>query len=133
MLQFTGIHHVNLSVTDLERSAAWYLDILGLTRGWDMADVEGRGQKVVMLHPTSPLRIVLSHHQSNTGEPFTEFNTGLDHLALTVTDRDALEAWQQLLDEKGVEHSPIKEGATGWLITFRDPDNIQFEMYTESK
>ncbi len=44
-----------------------------------------------------------------------------------------LEAWERRLKELGADHSPIKEGATGWLITFRDPNNIQFEMYTQGK
>jgi glyoxylase I family protein len=133
MPEFGGVHHLNLSVTDLERSAAWYRDVLGLKEGWEMEDVEGRGRKVVLLHPTEPLRIVLSLHQRNEGERFSELRTGLDHLAFTVTDRAALEEWARRFDELGVERSPIKEGATGWLVTFRDPDNIQYEMYTVSK
>lgn len=133
MPEFTGVHHVNFTVTDLERSAAWYAEVLGLDRGWEMPDTEGRGQKVVLLHPASPLRLVLTRHQTSQGEAASEFRTGLDHLAFTVTDRAELEAWRARFDECGVEHSEIKEGATGWLIVFRDPDNIQLEVYTLSK
>lgn len=133
MPEFTGIHHVNFSVTDLDRSVAWYTDVLGLTKGWEMDDTDGRGRKVALLHPSSPLRIVLSLHQANPGGPANEFRTGLDHVALTVSDRDELEGWQRRFEELAVEHSPIKEGATGWLITFRDPDNVQLEMYTQSR
>lgn len=133
MPEFTGIHHINFSVTDLDRSAAWYREVLGLTTGWEMEDTDGRGRKVVLLHPSSPLRIVLSLHQKNEGDPASEFRTGLDHIAFTVADRAELERWQQRFEELGVEHSPINEGATGWLITFRDPDNIQLEVYTQTK
>jgi catechol 2,3-dioxygenase-like lactoylglutathione lyase family enzyme len=98
-----------------------------------MDDIEGRGRKVALLHPSSPLRIVLSRHQANAGEPASEFRTGLDHVALTVTDREELERWERRFEEMSVEHSPIKEGATGWLIAFRDPDNVQLEMYTQTK
>lgn len=133
MPEFEGIHHLNLTVTDLQRSSEWYARVLGLKRGWQMDDVEGRGQKIILLHPTEPLRLVLTHHKSSGGEPFSEFHTGLDHIAFAVDDRDALTAWQQHFDDLGVGHSPVKEGATGWLITFRDPDNIQYEMYTRSK
>lgn len=131
--EFSSVHHVNFTVTDLGRSAAWYTQVLGLTKGWEMEDAEGKGRKVVLLLDGTPLRIVLSLHQANSGEPFSEFVTGLDHIALTVSDRGELEAWQRRFEELGVTHTPIKEGATGWLITFRDPDNIQFEMYTQSK
>jgi glyoxylase I family protein len=133
MPEFSGVHHVNFSVTDLDRSATWYQEVLGLNKGWEMADEEGRGKKFVLLHPTSPLRIVLSLHQANDGEPASEFRTGLDHIAFTVTDRAELERWQHHFESNGVEHSPMKEGATGWLITFRDPDNIQMEVYTQGR
>jgi len=133
MPEISTVHHFNLSVTDLARSAAWYAEVLGLTKGWEMEDTEGRGRKVVLLHSGNLYRLVLSYHQANDGEPFSKFQTGFDHLAFTVTDRAELEAWERRLEEMGVDHSPIKEGATGWLITFRDPDNIQFEMYTQEK
>jgi glyoxylase I family protein len=133
MPEFSGVHHINFSVTDLERSATWYMQVLGLNTGWEMEDVEGRGRKVVLLHPTSPLRFVLSLHRANSGELASEFRTGLDHLAFTVADRAELDAWLAHFENLGVDHSSIKEGATGWLITFRDPDNVQLEMYTVGK
>ena len=133
MPEFTGVHHINFSVTDLQRSADWYQRVLGLKMGWEMPDTEGRGQKIALLHPSSELRLVLSHHSANDGQPASEFRTGLDHVALTVTNSAELERWRQRFDELGVEHSEIKEGATGYLITFRDPDNIQLEVYTQAK
>jgi glyoxylase I family protein len=133
MPAFIGVHHINLSVADLERSAAWYRKVLRLEEGWDIDDVEGRGRKKVLTHPGTAFRIVLSLHQSNDGSRFSEFKTGLDHVAFSIADRPQLDLWQAWFDEHDVEHSEIKEGATGWLITFRDLDNIQFEMYTVSK
>lgn len=133
MPELSGVHHINFSVTDLQRSAEWYMGVLGLTMGWEMPDTEGRGQKIALLHPTSPFRLVLSHHARNDGQAASEFRTGLDHLAFTVTDRAELERWQRRFEELGVDHSEIKEGATGYLITFRDPDNIQLEVYTQHK
>jgi glyoxylase I family protein len=130
---FSGIHHINFTVTDLERSAAWYMDVLGLEKGWEMPDVEGRGRKIALLLPGSPFRLVISQHVSNEGGPASEFRTGLDHIALTVEDRAELESWKRHFEEKGVAHSGIKEGATGYFIVFRDPDNIQLEVYTKGK
>jgi len=133
MAHFNVVHHVNFTVTDLDRSTAWYTAVLGLSEGWKMDDPEGQWQKMVLSHPNEPLRFVLSSHRANDGQAFSEFHTGMDHLAFTVADREALEAWVRRFDELGVDHSPIKEGATGWLTAFRDPDNIQFEMYTQGK
>ena len=133
MTHILGVHHVNLTVTDLDRSVAWYCDVLGLQRGWEVNDESTGHHKVALLVPDSTLRLVLSHHRNGSEEAFDETRTGLDHLAFTVADLADLEEWQRRFESKGVDHSPIKEGATGMLITFRDPDNIQLEMYTVSK
>jgi glyoxylase I family protein len=130
---FSGIHHLNLTVTEPERSAAWYTRVLGLQPGWTMDDIDGRGRKVVLLAPQSTLRIVLTQHRANNGLPASEFQTGLDHVAFTVDSRASLDDWVVWLDEANVTHSEIKEGATGWLIILRDPDNVQLELYTSSK
>jgi hypothetical protein len=60
---------------------------------------------------------------------FNEFRTGLDHLALTVSSRDELEAWRALLPEKGIPFSPIAESPIGTLVLLGDPDNTQLELW----
>jgi hypothetical protein len=60
---------------------------------------------------------------------FEERSVGLDHFALKVRDRPTLEAWSQHLDRPGVPHSSIKDDTGGPLITLRDPDNIQVELW----
>jgi glyoxylase I family protein len=50
-------------------------------------------------------------------------------LALRVPDRDALNAWAKHLDDLGIAHSGVQEENGGPLIVFRDPDNIQLEVW----
>ena len=38
----TTIHHISLTVTNLERSVAWYSDLLGLTKIMDEPHQAGR-------------------------------------------------------------------------------------------
>lgn len=71
-----GIHHINLSVTHLDTSVRWYMEVLGLEKGWEMDDVEGRGKKVALLMPGSSFRLVLTQHSGNHGNDFSEFATG---------------------------------------------------------
>jgi len=122
MPEFSVIHHLNLSVTDLARSAAWYTEALGLSHGWEMEDQEGRGGKVVLLHPTGPFRLVLSRHRANDGEEASEFRTGLDHVAFTVADRAALETWPTEGNEAGIldlwiaDKGRLGKGAGPWPL-----------------
>ena len=120
------VHHVNFSVSDLERSTRWYEQLFGAT---ELARLENpEWSKVILRHP-SGLLIGLTQHLRNDGLPFTEWRCGVDHLALVVADFDELVGWESRLDELGVERSAIKTTPLGSLITIRDPDNIQVELY----
>ena len=81
-----------------------------------------------VIHP-SFLTIGLVAHEKPTSDRFDECAIGLDHLALRVSDRAALEAWRKHFDDLGIAHSGVKEENGGPLITLRDPDNIQFELW----
>lgn len=133
MPSFQGIHHIGFSVSNLERSTEWYVRVLGFQRGPTIPDEMGRGRKQVLFHPGGAFRLALAQHAANTGDAFSESNSGLDHVAFSVADRAELEQWSRHFTACDVEHSPINEGLTGPLITFRDPDNIQLEVYTVSK
>jgi glyoxylase I family protein len=90
-------------------------------------------QRVLLRHPSSGLVVGLAVHASNPGRPFNELTTGLDHIAFSVADRAELQDWLRWFERHGVDHSPINEGVTGWVVTFRDPDNIQLEVYSRTK
>jgi glyoxylase I family protein len=132
MPQISGYHHIGFNVRDLARSVDWYTEVLGLTKLREIADDGERGAKVICVHPASRMVIGFTAHRSNAGEAFSEFRTGMDHFAFAVSSRAELEAWKGHFEALGVDHSPIKQGATGELITFRDPDNIQLEVYVLS-
>ena len=132
MPDITGLDHISLTVRDLDRSAAWYSELFGFTKLGQVPDDGQSGAKVLLYHPASKLVLGLSKHQRNPGEPFSEFRTGLDHLAFAASSRGDLEAWSQRLDERGVKHSEIQHGVRGDLIVFRDPDNIQIEVYARA-
>ena len=46
-----------------------------------------------------------------------------------LRDRPTLEEWANHLDQLGIHHSGIKEENGGPLITLRDLDNIQVEVW----
>jgi glyoxylase I family protein len=83
------------------------------------------------MEPLSALVLCLVGHTTNTGEPFSEATTGLDHLEFLVAGRGDLDEWAGRLDELGIPHSGVKElGYTpNAMLTFRDPDNIQLEFF----
>jgi len=127
MTDILGFHHVNLSVRDLAKSLAWYTELLGFSVYKEMPDDGQRGAKVVMVHPGSKILLGLTSHSANAGETFDEHRTGMDHVAFAVPNRASLEAWMQRFSAAGVAHAL---SSTGSLVTFRDPDNIQLQVYS---
>lgn len=128
MPQISAIHHVAVTVTDLERSAAWYADLLGLQRLMEGTHPDGGGRLVLLGRPDLSFSVALHGHDTNEKEPFAESRTGLDHVSFLVSGRDELKAWEQELASRGIEHSPLNEQGGYAVVVFRDPDNIQLEM-----
>jgi catechol 2,3-dioxygenase-like lactoylglutathione lyase family enzyme len=120
MPRIEGFGHIDFTVTDAERSVRWWTEVLGFRL---VAEFGRPGY-----HPSGlPVGFVV--HDGAASERFDEHAVGLDHFALTVRDRAALEDWRRHLDQLGVPHSGIQEENGGPLITLRDPDNIQLELW----
>ena len=129
MPNVTGLSHIDLTVSDAERSAAWYRESLGLEQIYE-TDSPGTfaGRLINMVEPSTGLIISMVQHERSEPGAFSEFRVGLDHLALAVESRDDLEAWVEHFDRVGVQHSGITDTWYGSVLVFRDPDGIQLEL-----
>jgi glyoxylase I family protein len=128
MPEISGIHHVSVTVTDIETSVPWYAELLGLTKLMEEKHPDGTGYAVVLGKPDWSMCVGLHTHPTNERESFSESRTGLDHVGFMVTGRAELDAWESRLTELGVEHSPINDQEGYAVLVFRDPDNIQLEF-----
>lgn len=129
MPDFTGVAHLDLSVSDVEQSAGWYCRVLALSRvTW--VDL-GNRTMIVLRHDSSGLIIGLNQHADPTADRFDEHRPGLDHVGFTVAARSDLDVWEARLTELGVDHSPVTDApsGSGTALVFRDPDNIQLELW----
>jgi glyoxylase I family protein len=122
-----AIHHLRLTVTDVDRSRAFYTAVLGFAHVMDLP----RG----VFLSNGAVGLGLGPSPDPTRAPaedrFDEARVGLDHLSFSVASRDELERARQLLDERGVPHGEITDlGETFglYILAFRDPDNIQLEL-----
>ncbi len=129
MPTITGVSHIDLSVTDLARSEAFYADLLGATKILEGRSDDNRLSSCYLLHPDSLLILGLVQHDEPIGEDFDEHGIGLDHLSFNVASRDELDAWLAELDARGITHSGISEGDMWDVLVLRDPDNIQLEFF----
>ncbi|HJR26059.1 MAG TPA: VOC family protein [Acidimicrobiales bacterium] len=130
------LHHIAITVTDLDASIEWYERVFGIRHQADEPHDGGVGK--LLADETMDLVIVLHRHDGNDGGRFDETATGLDHAGFVVASREDLVAWQAHLEANGVERaattgqpltqSPITDQPYGSVLVFRDPDNIQLEL-----
>ena len=133
MPNITGVSHIELTVRDVDRSTTWYQHVLGMQTllAYSQHPTAGVDARIVHLfHPATGLVIgLMQHEQTGADDAFSEFHVGLDHLSFAVESHAELEGWARHLESHGVEHSPIRDHAYGAVLVFRDPDNIQLELF----
>jgi glyoxylase I family protein len=127
MPEWRKVSHTSFSVRDAEASAEWSRRVLGLTEIDRVHGADWHG--ILLLHPPSATVLEYQQHDAHQGERFDPRRTGLDHLGLQVSSRNALDEWMAHFGELGVDHSPIADRDYGSVLTFRDPDGIQLEMF----
>lgn len=131
-----GIHHLRLTVTNLERSRQFYTELLGFEVAVESPPpgdpsaaetfkilfggiVMARGNLLMGLRPVAP-----------PGDRFDPDRVGLDHLSFSVASHDDLEQAMRLLDERGVPHGEITCLPSFGIdvLPFADPDGVQLEL-----
>ena len=123
MVEFAGVNHFALSVSDLDVSQRFYSRVLGFLPLLDM----GYGR--VCMHKGTGFTIGLIRHPQGAQVPFSELNAGLDHIGLSVANREELVEWEERLRAEDVPHTPVQDTALGYHLNFRDPDGIALELY----
>ncbi len=132
MTGIIGIHHLGLTVSDVERSARWYEEVLGFEPIGRFGNAAAPRSKIFLRHAGLDVRLGLVEHRTSSKRPFDETESGLDHLAFAVSGRDELERWARRLEALGVPFTPIVASLSipgAAVLVFRDPDNIQLEFF----
>jgi glyoxylase I family protein len=101
-----GFGHLDFTVTDGERAARWWEQVMGfrLLAKWEQPGYRGW----TMVHPCG-LGVTAVTHEVGDAGAFDERRVGLDHVAFRVSDLAALEAWGKRLDALGVTHSGVQD------------------------
>ncbi|GAA1980024.1 VOC family protein [Amycolatopsis minnesotensis] len=134
MSKLTSVHHLALTVTDVDRSVPWYERVLGLVEFARREDAETGLRKVVLRSPGEEFSVALVQHPYADRRPFDERVTGLDHVAFKVSSQADLRQWEERLAEYGVTYTPAKPSRTlpgSLVVVLRDPDGIQLEIWAD--
>ena len=122
------VHHITLTVSDLDRSEAFYTHHFGFQPLVDM------GTRRLFTNGHFILGVTLPSDASApapAGDRFHENRLGLDHVSLGIGSRAELEAAAAYFDAQGVGRGEIRDLGSGfgiYVMAVRDPDNIQLEL-----
>jgi glyoxylase I family protein len=135
------VHHMRMAVTDVQRSRAFYTEVLGFEVAVDAPPPPGDENHEVLVDSLQG-GVILMHggmffglrpvddERAAAADRFDPLRVGLDHLSFTVPTRADLDVAARLLDERGVEHGPIRDLVPLGLsfLAFFDPDGIALEL-----
>ncbi|PYP18235.1 MAG: glyoxalase [Gemmatimonadetes bacterium] len=122
----TRIGHVHLTVSNLDRSLAFYRDILGF-------EVTAHyGSEAVFLSAGGYHHHIGLNTWAGPGAPRPpQGTTGLYHFAILLPDRGALAATVRRVLEHGVELEGASDHGVSEAIYLRDPDGNGVELYRD--
>jgi glyoxylase I family protein len=131
-MRSTGVHHVDLVVSSIERSLPFYRDLLG-PLGWHgISETKGeRGETIWYLWGAGS-SIGLREAQSESEGPYDRYRVGLHHLALEAASRSVVNERAEWLRSQGAE---IESGPEEYwylpgyyAVFFYDPDGVKLEI-----
>jgi glyoxylase I family protein len=130
-----GIHHLDLVVSDLERSLAFYRELLRPLGYVREGPITGeRGERVVYLDQIRVGGAIgLRERRSDAhGVPYDRYAVGVHHVAFAATSRAMVRERAAWLADLGIE---IESGPREYdyvpgyfAVFFYDPDGIKLEI-----
>jgi glyoxylase I family protein len=132
-MRSTGVHHVDLVVSSIERSLPFYRDLLG-PLGWtEVEEVEGERGETIWYFSGLGTSIGLRERQSEANPvPYDRYGVGIHHLCLEVESRDVVDERAKWLRERGaeIESEPREyDYLPGYYaVFFYDLDGIKLEL-----
>lgn len=122
----TRIGHVHLKVADLDRSIAFYRDVMG----FELQQKYGHSAAFLSAGGYHH-HIGLNTWDSRGGTPAPSGHTGLYHTAFLYPDRKALAATLARVIEAGVQLDGAADHGVSEALYFSDPDGNGIEIYRD--
>jgi glyoxylase I family protein len=127
MESLANFHHVALTVTNLDRSAAWYAEVLGMV---ELRREESPTRRAAIYRfDAGHMSVGLVEHSGQGNDAFSPVRCGLDHLAFQIDSQKEMSEWSRHLDQYGVDHSGPITVPPGEILNFKDPDGIALALF----
>ncbi len=121
----SGVHHVTLRCTDLERSRLFYIERMGFPLLMETPEL------FLFAAGTTAFGVRAPATTTSAADSFDPFRVGLDHVALGCADAAELHRVTTALTAAGIENTGVRMDSTlgKEYVAFKDPDGIKWELY----
>jgi glyoxylase I family protein len=127
----TGVHHVDLVVSSIERSLAFYSELLGPLGFHRVSEVEGERGETIWYLSGPGTSVGLREAQSEAGE-YDRYRIGLHHLAFEAASRNDVDERAAWLRTQNAELESEPQEYTYlpgyYAVFFYDPDGLKLEI-----
>jgi len=131
-MRTSGVFHVDLVVSSIERSLPFYRELLAPLGFHRIGEVEGERGETIWYLSGPGSSIGLREAQSEREQPVDRYEVGLHHLAVEASSRAAVDERGVWLRSQGVEieSGPEEYGYSPgyYAVFFSDPDGIKLEI-----
>jgi catechol 2,3-dioxygenase-like lactoylglutathione lyase family enzyme len=128
MVTFTGLRHIHLKVTNVQRAALFYQEGLGMER----VVTKYGGRMVILSTPGGVDALTVS--EGSIGADVVRSgragdNGGIDHFGFTLADQSQVDRAVGRLVAAGATLVRVTEVFPGWPTAFlQDPDGYAFQI-----
>ncbi len=130
-MRSSGVHHLDLVVSSIERSLPFYSQLLGPLGYHSVGEVVGERGETIWYLSGPGTAIGLRQAQSDS-DPYDRYRIGLHHLAFEADSRNEVDERAEWLRTQDVELESEPQEYTYipgyYAVFFYDPDGLKLEI-----
>ena len=128
-IQAQGIHHITLTGADRQSSIDFWEGLLGFSLIFDQPNLDDQSQGHLYFAAGNgqTITVFTDENRKSSGKMLKDQVGAVHHLAFAVS-RSVLTQVSKRLDERGIDHTSIKDRGFMNSIYFHDPLGLRIEL-----
>ncbi len=128
-IQSQGLHHITLTGADRQTSIDFWEGVLGMPFIFEQPNLDNENESHLYFDPGDGRLITIFSNEDREPDPSrTPMDPGcVHHLAFAISDATFHQTVERL-DERGIEHSGVKDRGFMDSIYFKDPLGLLIEL-----
>ena len=131
-MRSSGVHHIDLVVSSIERSLPFYTELLGPLGYHRVSEVEGERGETIWYVSGPGTAVGLREALTPAAGPYDRYRVGVHHLAFEAASRADVDERAEWLRERGAELESEPQEYTYmpgyYAVFFFDPDGLKLEI-----